>query len=191
MRLSGACGYPAGPVVLAVAAWFAVVVVGVRNGHGGIVGFLRRRRVGIASGTVVVVAGAALVAFALSATGYPVHHADLNDGGGWVTDGRDGVFGRMNGPGGQPGGRFYPPGAVQAGYQLDVLQDAAAVAAWDRGAGVLLPVNVTAVHAPEDAKVTVPATDQVGIGGGSLAALDPASGRLWATRVDPGTGIAS
>ena len=138
-----------------------------------------------------MIAGASLVAFALSATGYPVHHADLNDGGVWVTNDVEGLFGRMNGPVDQLDGGFYPPGTAQSAYQLDVLQDAAAVAAWDRGAGFLLPVNVTTVAAPEDAKVKVPAADQLGIGGGSLAVLDPATGRLWATRIDPATGIAS
>lgn len=136
-------------------------------------------------------ASASFLAFALSAQGYPVHHADLNDGGVWVTNDIEGLFGRINGPINQLDAGFYPPGSTQSGYQLDVLQDAAAVAAWDKGAGVLVPVNVTTVTAPEDAKVRVPATDQVGLGGGSLAVLDPATGRLWATRVDPDTGIAN
>src|SRR5690349_16329347 len=105
--------------------------------------FFRRHRMALASGTVLSVGAAVLVAYAMSADGYRVSQVDLNDGGIWVTSDRDGLFGRLNKPAGALDAAFYPPGGAQQTYQLDIAQDAAAVVAWDRGSGKVFPVDVT------------------------------------------------
>lgn len=152
--------------------------------------FLKRHRTALASGVVLVVGAATLVVFALSANGYAVRHVDLNDGGIWVTSDSDGLFGRLNRPAGALDGAFYPPGGAQAAYQLDVFQDDAAVVAWDRGAGKLFPVDVDRAVAEGDQAVPVSAGDHVGLAGGSLAVLDPAAGKVRATRLDPDSAAA-
>src|ERR1700722_13295624 len=100
-----------------------------------------RRRTQLATSVVLLGAVAALIASAVLAQGYPVQQVSLNDGGIWVTSDHDGLFGRLNKPAGQLDAGFYPPGTAQASYQLDILQDGAAVAAWDQGSGKLYPVE--------------------------------------------------
>ncbi|MEZ0112321.1 hypothetical protein ABH920_006340 [Catenulispora sp. EB89] len=135
------------------------------------------------SGTALAASVTALVASAVFATGYTARHADLNDGGIWVTSDRDGEFGRVNKPAGQLDGFFNPPGQAQEAYQLDVLQDGSAVAAWDRAAGRLYPVDVDRAVAQSDQSIPVPAVDRVELAGGTLALLDPRAGQVWAMRV--------
>jgi large repetitive protein len=142
-----------------------------------------------ASGLVVAVLAAALVLLAVDAQGYPVQHVALNDGGVWVTSDHDGLFGRLNKPAGALDAAFNPPGGAQQDYQLDVVQQGAAVLAWDQAAGKLYPVDVDdAVTLPAQA-APVPAGDQVQLAGGTVAVLDPASGEVWAQRVDTGGGV--
>lgn len=144
-----------------------------------------------ASGTALAAAVTALVASAVLASGYTARHADLNDGGIWVTSDHDGEFGRVNKPAGQLDAFFNPPGQAQQDYQLDVLQDGAAVAAWDRAVGKLYPVDVDRAVAQGDQAVPVPASDRIGLAGGTLALLDPKSGQVWAARVDAAAGLTS
>jgi hypothetical protein len=143
----------------------------------------------LASAAVLVVAAGMLVAYALSSNGYPVRQVDLDDGGVWVTSDRDGLFGRLNKPAGSLDAAFYPPGGAQRSYQLDVVQDAAAVVARDRAAGTLLPVDVTRGVSLADQAVALPAGAQVRMAGGTVALLDPARGAVWASRVDTVTGV--
>ncbi|OLR89800.1 Ig-like domain-containing protein [Actinokineospora bangkokensis] len=151
-------------------------------------GFFKRHRTAIASTAVLVLGASALVTFALSSTGYPVRQADLHDGGIWVTSDADGLVGRLNKPVGSLDAAFYPPGGAQTSYQLDVLQDGAAVVARDLATGRALPVDVGLARALPDGAVPVGADVRLRLGGGTLAALDPASGKVWATRVDERAG---
>jgi hypothetical protein len=131
-----------------------------------------------------------LVLSAVFAEGFPVRHVDLNDGGIWVTSDKDGLFGRLNRPAGSLDAVFYPPGGAHTTYALDVLQAGSAVVAWDRGAGKLFPVDVRrGVTAGSDG-MSVLGTYQVQLLGGTLAVLDPASGKVWAERVDTDSGLA-
>jgi hypothetical protein len=61
-----------------------------------------------------------------------------------------------------------------------VVQDAAAVAVWDQGAGTLRGVDLATMTAPDDRRAAVPGGDEVQLGGGTLATLDPATGALRA-----------
>ncbi len=151
--------------------------------------FITKHRTVIASGAVLSVGAASLLAFALSATGYPTRHVDLNDSGIWVTNNSDGLFGRLNKSAASLDAYFNPPGGSQQNYSLDVRQDQSAVVAWDKSAGKLFPVDVNRAVALPDAGIPVPAADQVDIRGGTIAVLDPASGKIWATRYDPANGL--
>jgi hypothetical protein len=156
------------------------------------VGRFKRWRATVASVLVLALAAGAFVVLAISSPGYSVQRADLNDGGVWVTNDTAGLFGRLNKPVGKLDGGFYPPGQA-ATHQLDVVQQDAAVVAWDQGGGLLLPVNVTKALADQTAKVTVSggSSATVLLSGGTLAVLDPVAGKVWAERVQPGTGVTS
>jgi hypothetical protein len=152
-------------------------------------GFVRQRRPAIASATVLVLAAASLTVFALSSDGNPVQHVDLNDGGVWVTNHHDGLFGRVNKPAGALDAGFNPPG-LQPDDQIDVRQDGAAVVAWDQSASRLFPVDVSAgAVPPKNLGVALPSSTHLQLGGGTLAAYSPATGKVWAGRVDTTTGI--
>ena len=56
--------------------------------------FLRRHRTAIASQTALVLAAGAVLAYAVAADGYQAHEARLNDGGIWVVNRDDGLYGR-------------------------------------------------------------------------------------------------
>lgn len=138
---------------------------------------------------MVAVGATALVTFALSSTGYPVRQIELDDGGIWVTSDRDGLFGRLNKPVGALDAAFYPPGGTQQTYQLDVHQDGSAVAARDAATGRLFPVDVARAVALPEQGLSVDGDTTLAMAGGTLAALDPKTGRVWATRVDTQAGM--
>ena len=144
---------------------------------------LRRRRGALAAATAVVVAAAGLVGYAVHATGYTARHVDLNDGGIWVTDNADGLYGRLNKPIGQLDAGFFPPGGAQASYTVDVAQDGSAVLAVDKGQGRLYPVDVVDGKVVETQAASVSGNDVVALSGGTAAVLDPATGKLWGARV--------
>ncbi|MCW2655893.1 MAG: hypothetical protein JWR06_86, partial [Jatrophihabitans sp.] len=127
----------------------------------------------------------------LSSRGYQTRHVSLNDGGIWVTSDKDGLFGRLNKPAGSLDLALNPSGGAQSSYALDVRQQGAAVAAWDKGTGRLLPVNVTDGQVLTDQQIPVSESEQVEVNGGTLAVLDPATNRVWATHLDPNLSITS
>ncbi len=132
-----------------------------------------------------------LVAFALTSNGYPVQHVNLHDGGIWVTNNAQDLFGRVNKPAGALDGAFNPPGGARETSTLDVSQDGAAVIARDNTQGKLFPVDVNRAVVLTNQAIPVPSNDDVQITGGSLAILDPSTGKLWAQRVDTDTGVTS
>lgn len=153
----------------------------------------RRRISGLISGVAISAAVTGIVAAAALAQGYPVQHVALNDGGVWVTSDQDGLYGRLNRPAGALDAAFYPPGGAQApgSYQLDVLQDGSAVAAWDQAKGALYPVDVARAVTVADQGANLPGSQQARLSGGTLATLDPGTGALRAIRVDPAVALAS
>jgi hypothetical protein len=158
--------------------------------RGDTAGFVRRHRTTIASWSALTVLAGALAAFAITSDGYPVHKAELNDGGVWVTNQAMGAVGRENVPVAQIDARVFdgPTEAKRAG--LDVIQDGSAVFTLDRDAGTLMPVDVSLGTGLEDQRVRGGGSAAY-YGGRTLGVLDPATGKLWATRVDPDTGAAS
>ncbi|HEY3632228.1 MAG TPA: Ig-like domain-containing protein [Jatrophihabitantaceae bacterium] len=147
---------------------------------------VRRRRASISAAVVIVVAAAALVAYAVRAGGYTARHVDLNDGGIWVTNNADGLYGRLNKPIGQLDAGFSPPGGAQTTFTVDVVQEGSAVLAIDRGQGKIFPVDVTTGRPIEAQAAVVAGSDAIELQGGTAAVLDPATGKLWAARIAGG-----
>ncbi len=154
--------------------------------------FLRQHRVAAAVSVVAAAVAGTLVAVALSKDGYETRHVDLNDGGIWVTSPPQlGLWGRLNKPAGSLDLALSPPGRAQSSYRLDIRQEDSAVTAWDVGAGVLYPVDPATGKRVEEQDVPVSSDEQVEIGGGTIAVLDPKTNRVWAARVNTRSGITS
>ena len=148
-------------------------------------GAFGRHRVAIASNLALLVAATAVVVVATQADGFRTHEAQLNDGGIWVTNGRDGYHGRLNKPIAQLDGVAF----AEQNTQLDVVQDGAAVVGVNVSAGVLTTIDPGKVALPDGETAQLPAAAQVQLAGGTVAVLDPADGTLWAERVDTRVGV--
>ncbi|MBK8867270.1 MAG: hypothetical protein IPN45_04225 [Actinomycetales bacterium] len=131
---------------------------------------------------VSIVCVGALIAFAVLSDGNPSRKLDVHDSGIWVTNDKDGLFGRLNKSAEALDNVFMPPGGAQTNYALDVRQDRSVVVAWDQSGGRLLPVDVGLGVAVADRAVTLAPDSIVDLRGGSLAVLDRKSGKIRATR---------
>jgi hypothetical protein len=151
--------------------------------------FVKRHPTALASAVALLLSFSALITFALSSRGYSVQHVDLHDGGIWVTNDGQGLFGRINKPAGALDAALNPPGGARNAFQLDVSQDGSAVVARDVSQGKLLPVDVQHAKALGEAAIAVQSTDLVQLTGGTLAIVRPSSGKVWATRVSPDDGL--
>ncbi len=140
--------------------------------------------------TVVALALVSLLAFAMRSHGYPATTVDLNDAGIWVTSDKDGLVGRLNKSASSLDAMMNLPGGSQVSYSLDVYQDQGTVVARDAGEGKVVPVNVRTDQMAPDGAVQVSPTAVVDMRGGTIAALDPATGTIHAARYD-GTGLPS
>ncbi|WP_229708772.1 Ig-like domain-containing protein [Knoellia flava] len=158
---------------------------------------LTRSRRGIASVGVVAIAASLLTYAAVTSRGSTVHEADVGDGAVWVSSSAQAKFGRLN-----TQARQLDAGVATAlanGSEVDILQDGAAVVGIATG-NTLSPIDVrtatsgdsgAAAPAPLQARAGqfVPAT--VDLRGGTIATVDPKTGKVWAQRVDPKEGIES
>lgn len=142
---------------------------------------LARVRTMVAAATAALL-GVSLLAFALRSPGYPTRTVDLNDAGIWVTSDRDGLVGRLNKSASSLDAMVNPPGGAQISYALDVYQDRNTVLARDEGAGRLMPIDVRTAKVVPDGVVPMSPTAIVDMRGGTLAAFDPATGRVSAAR---------
>ncbi|MFC7490603.1 MULTISPECIES: Ig-like domain-containing protein [unclassified Knoellia] len=154
------------------------------------------RRARIASTLVVVLAAGTLGYAAVTSQGATVHEADVGDGGVWITSDVQAKFGRLNKAASQLDAGVAAD--VAPGSGIDVLQDGAAVIAWSKATAQLQPIDVrTALFREETATAPgVPAREPgriaatlVDLRGGTVAAVDPKTGKVWAQRVDPRGGI--
>ncbi|TCJ30188.1 Ig-like domain-containing protein [Nocardioides jejuensis] len=143
----------------------------------------------MASWTALAVVSGVLVTYAVNADGYPVHKAELNDGGVWVTNQSMGAVGRQNVPVAQIDGRVFDGADYTSNPNLDVLQDGSAVISFNRASNSLLPIDAAMATGLDEQAVTAAGSATL-FGGGSLGALDHSTGKLWATTVDPDTGTA-
>lgn len=149
------------------------------------VGLIRRHRAAIAANLALVVTVGTVVAYAVSADGYESHRTQLNDGGIWVTSNADGIFGRINKPIGQADGAMF----ADQDDDLDIVQQGAAVVGVNLSDNLMTTIDPATVEPTEGEEAAIPPGAQVVLGGGTLAVLDPATGRVWAARVDPVAGL--
>lgn len=100
----------------------------------------------------------------------------------WVSSDRNGLFGRVNKPAGSLDTALEAPDADGEGAQLDVVQAGGSIVARDRGTGRIYPVDDTTGQLITDKAVNVDSANPLEVGGGSVASLDPVTGRLWVGR---------
>ena len=143
--------------------------------------FVRRHRVGIASGVALAIASAAVAVYAVTASGYKKHEAELNDGGIWVVNGKKGWSGRLNKPINQLDG-VVP--SEDGKTRLDVVQDGAAVVTLDLDSARGQAIETSRLQLQDGGSAAVPAAASVGMGGGTLASADAETGEVWAVRYD-------
>lgn len=145
---------------------------------------IRRNRAGFATLLALAMAATTMVVYAVSADGYQTHRADLNDGGIWVTSSVDGIFGRINKPINQADGAMF----ADPDDNLDVVQQGAVVAGVNLTDNLLTSIDPATVQPVEGEEANIAPGAEVGLGGASLAVLDPVDGRVWAQHVDPVVG---
>lgn len=133
----------------------------------------------IATLVLGVVAGLAVVS-----VGYPENRLDLHDSGIWVTNDAEQSFGRINKSAIGLDAFLDLPGAAGAA-ELDVLQDGGAAVEYDAAGGSLVPIDSSAVTNSADQAINLKPGSLVDLRGGTIAALDPATGKIWAGRYDP------
>ena len=146
--------------------------------------FIRRRRYTAIWASLLSIATAGVIVLAYRSPGYAVTNVTLNDGGIWATHNdtqnpADLPVGRFDNPVREIGEGMTAPGSAQLRYKLDVYQAGSNVLLLDLGKGVLYPVDPAAVKPRQDAGITVPSLDQVRLGAGTTAVLDPKTGKLW------------
>ncbi|MFW5473264.1 Ig-like domain-containing protein [Knoellia sp. CPCC 206450] len=149
-----------------------------------------------ASTMVVVLTAATLGWAAVTSQGATVHEADVGDGAVWITSDVQAKFGRLNKAVSQLDAGVASDAAPGSG--IDILQDGSAVVAWSKATAQLQPIDVrTAQFREETAAAPGSPTAQPGrivptlvdLRGGTIAAVDPRSGKVWAQRVDPREGV--
>ena len=136
----------------------------------------------IASVLVTTIALTSLAVFAWMSRGYPANRVDLNDAGIWVTNDGGGLFGRLNESASSLDAYFNPAGGVQSNYSLDIEQDQGTVLAWDKAGGKITPVDVAAAKLVTDSSVPLPTSVVMDLRAGTVAVLEPSTGKIWATR---------
>ena len=143
--------------------------------------FVRRHRVGIASGAALAMAASAVVVYAVTADGYRSHEAELNDGGVWVVNGKKGWSGRLNKPINQLDGVV----PTQDGKtRLDVVQDGAAVVTLNVNASRGQSIETSKLESQDGGAAAIPTDGDVQMAGGTLASADRETGEVWAVRYD-------
>ncbi|WP_377642059.1 Ig-like domain-containing protein [Oryzobacter terrae] len=160
-------------------------------------GRVGRGRARVASLVAVALVASGLGYIAVASEGSTVHETHLNDAGVWVSSAAQAKFAKANVPIGQLDTGVASGAGVGDG--LDVLQDGAAVLGLTPGTGELVPIDVSTSTAGNPL-TSVPPTKvlpgrftpaPVDLRGGTLAVLDPATGKVWAQRVDTRAGITS
>lgn len=135
-------------------------------------------------GLIATLALAVIATLAVVSVGYPVNKLDLHDSGIWVTNDAEQSYGRINKSAVGLDAFLDLPGAAGT-PELDVLQDGSAVVEYDATGGALVPIDSAAVTNSGDLAVNLRPGSIVDLRGGTIAAVDPATGKVWAGRYDP------
>lgn len=137
-----------------------------------------------APGVVALLVLGVIASFAIRSIGYPVKKLDLHDSGIWVTNDAEQSYGRINKSAVGLDAFLDLPGAAGA-QELDVLQDGGAVVEYDAAGGALVPIDSSAVTNTADQAINLKTGTVVDQRGGTIAAVDPSTGKVWAGRYDP------
>lgn len=159
-----------------------------------------RRSAIVASTVVLALVAAVLVALATRAEGEVVRKTDLNDGGVWVTNSTLSWFGRLNKPAQQLDAGIYSNLAQNSG--IDVLQDGDTVVGLGTSSNQLLMIDPQRAQLASSSGTPLPPVSsatgnkvfpgsRVELHGGTIAVVDPKTGKVWAQRVDPDHGVQS
>lgn len=155
-----------------------------------------RRRLTVASFVVVVLVAATLVWFATHARGEPVRTVRLHDGGVWVSNSARNLVGRLSTATAQLDAGVAVgdgvPGA--AGSLVDVVQDGPAVVGLAGSPVRVLPIDPDTAAVRDTPTIALPLPSKatglpyavplpIDVRGGTVAVVDPSTGRLWAGRV--------
>ena len=159
-------------------------------GDGGRVKLLAGRRAEVASYLVVALVASLMVVLAVRSDGYSRHRVDLNDGGVWVSSGKDKSYGRVNKPIDEIDAVARVP-AASGPAVVDVVQQGAAVAGLNAATSELYAMDVFNSLIPEGAATTIAPQSDVEMLGGTLGVVDRASGKVWATKADEVLGLSS
>lgn len=143
-----------------------------------------RRMMRWVPGVIVTLVLAVIATLAVRSLGYPVNKLDLHDSGIWVTNDAEQSYGRINKSAVGLDAFLDLPGAA-GNQELDVLQDGGAVVEYDAAGGALVPIDTSAVTNSTDAAINLRPGTVVDQRGGTIAAVDPATGKIWAGRYDP------
>ncbi|MFT3861069.1 Ig-like domain-containing protein [Micropruina sp.] len=135
-------------------------------------------------GLVATLVLGVIATLAISSVGYPVNKLDLHDSGIWVTNDAEQSYGRINKSAVGLDAFLDLPGAAGP-QELDVLQDGGAVVEHDATGGSLVPIDTSAVTNNADQAINLKPGSVVDLRGGTIAAVDPATGKVWAGRYDP------
>ena len=123
----------------------------------------------------------AVIVYAVTASGYKAHQADLNDGGVWVVNGTKGWSGRLNKPINQLDG-VVP--SDDGKTRMDIIQDGAAVVALDINALRGQSIETSKLETLDGGSAAIPSDGDVQMAGGTLASADAETGEVWAVRYD-------
>ncbi|MGI8881212.1 MAG: Ig-like domain-containing protein [Jatrophihabitans sp.] len=146
--------------------------------------FVARHRAAAATAVICLILSAVVVVFATRSDGNPARHVDLNDGGVWVTDSKDGYFGQLDNPTRQFANVFFTPGGPQQQQtSIDIVQSADIAIAWDQSGGTVYPIDKTLLR-PDPAGVSIGGGSELALGGRTAAVLDPKTGSVWAAVLD-------
>jgi large repetitive protein len=140
-------------------------------------------------GLIATLTLAVIATLAVVSVGYPVNKLDLHDSGIWVTNDAEQSYGRINKSAVGLDAFLDLPGSAGT-PELDVLQDGSAVVEYDAAGGSLVPIDSAAVTNATDQVVNLRPGSLVDMRGGTIAAVDPASGKVWAGRYDPAERVA-
>ena len=135
-------------------------------------------------GLIATLTLAVIATLAVVSVGYPVNRLDLHDSGIWVTNDAEQSYGRINKSAVGLDAFLDLPGAAGT-PELDVLQDGAAVVEYDAAGGALVPIDSAAVTNATDQAINLRPGSIVDLRGGTVAAVEVATGKVWAGRYDP------
>ena len=125
-----------------------------------------------------------IATLAVVSVGYPANELDLHDSGIWVTNDAEQSYGRINKSAVGLDAFLDLPGSAGT-PELDVLQDAGAVVEYDATGGALVPIDSSAVTNAADQAINLRPGSIVDLRGGTVAAVEVATGKVWAGRYDP------